>query len=62
MGGHSVKIAHGYGDTASVQLDGKELKQVKSYCVKGVAGTVPELTVTLDITSVVYETKTPTEK
>lgn len=57
MGGHSVKIAHGYGDTMSIQFDGKELKQVKSYCVKGTAGTVPELTVTMDVASVIYEAK-----
>lgn len=60
--GHSVKIVHGYGDVLSIQLDGRELKQVKSYCVKGVPGTIPELTVTMDINSVIYETKGKQEK
>lgn len=57
MGGHSVTIAHGYGDIMSIQLDGKELKQVKYYCVKGIPGTVPELTVTMDMASVIYKAK-----
>ena len=60
--GHSVKIVHGYGDVITIQLDGRELKQVKSYCVKGVPGTIPDLTVTMDISSVIYETKGKQER
>lgn len=56
MDGHSVRIAHGYGDTMSIYLSDAKLKLrgVKSYCVKGEAGKVPELTVTMDLASIIY--------
>lgn len=57
MTGHSVKIAHGYGDAIHITLDDKELKKVKGFVVHGKAGQSPELTVTLDITSVAYRQK-----
>lgn len=31
MGGHSLKIVHGYGDQPAIHLDNLRLENVKSY-------------------------------
>ena len=57
MSGQQVKIYHGYGYSPVIRVDGLELQNVKSYSVKGEVGRVPELTVTIDASSVIFETK-----
>lgn len=57
MEGHSLKIFHGYGGTPEIKLDEFDLKRVKSFTLKGEAGKLAELTVTLDVKSSVYKEK-----
>lgn len=53
---HSVKISDGYGDdNLFICLDDKKIQNVKSYAVKGETGKVPELTITLDVISVLFD-------
>lgn len=60
MDGHVIKVVHGYGGTPLIVLDGMQLKNVKSYVVKGEGGKLPELTVTLSATSVSLIEEEPT--
>ncbi|MBQ2801694.1 MAG: hypothetical protein IJF03_09900 [Lachnospiraceae bacterium] len=57
MNGHSVKITHGYGGDVGVTIDNLNLKNVSGYAVKGEPGSLPEVTITLRASSVVYETE-----
>lgn len=55
--GQQVEIFHGYGGHSTIRIAGLELQNVKNYSIKGESGRSPELTVTIDASSVIFETK-----
>lgn len=52
----SLKVTHGYGNEVSIYLNDMELGGVKSFVIKGSNGSLPELTVTMDVLSAIYKT------
>lgn len=52
-----VSIIHGYGDTPEITVDGNQIHGVKSYVVRGAAGSLPEVTVTFEARFVTFREK-----
>ena len=58
---HPLSIVHGYGSKVNIILDGMKLRDVISYSVKGENNKLPEFTVTMNVSSVIYDTKSGKE-
>lgn len=56
---HVVRIFDGYGGVPTIMLDEFEAQSIKRYELKGTTGGIPELTITIDASNVIFQQNKP---